>query len=105
VEDGVVGHRHCLSRLVIQVPRKAAQGNVTYGGCANGMPRNLFMPSDVVPINVPLSSVAVGDSEAISKLANIMGITAQRVKMDDLREPILGDENCLRRKSLQSHFK
>jgi hypothetical protein len=72
-------------------PRKAAQGNLTYGGCANGMPRKLFMPLDVVPINVPLSSVTVG--EAISRLANAMGITAQRVRKDDLREAILADEN------------
>jgi hypothetical protein len=84
-------------------PRKGAQGNITYGGCANGMPRNLFMPSDVVPINAPLSSVTV--EEAISKLANTVGITAQRVKKDDLRELILADEYCLRRKSWQRHFK
>jgi hypothetical protein len=51
------------------------------------MPRNLFMPSDVVPIKTPQSSVTVG--EAISRLANAMGITAQRAKRDNLRGAIL----------------
>jgi hypothetical protein len=70
--------------------RKAAQGNLTYGGCANGMPRKLFMPLNVVPINDPLSSVTVGG--ATSRLANTMGTKAQRVRKDDLREAILADE-------------
>jgi hypothetical protein len=70
--------------------RKAAQGNLTYGGCANGMPRKLFMPLDVVPINDPLSSVTVG--EATPRLANTTGITAQRVRKDDLMEAIFADE-------------
>jgi hypothetical protein len=43
--------------------------------------------------NAPLSSVTVG--EAISSLASAMGITEQRIKKDDLREPILADENYL----------
>jgi hypothetical protein len=54
------------------------------------MPRNLFMALDVVPVNTPLSSVTVG--EAISRLANAMGITAQRAKRDsNLEEAILAE--------------
>ena len=64
----------------------------THGGCAYGMPRNLFTPLDVEPINVPLSSVTA--VEGVVGLANTVETTAHRVKRlgDALRNLILGDE-------------
>jgi hypothetical protein len=56
------------------------------------MPRNLFIPLDVEPINVPLSSVTV--IEGIVLLANTVETTAHKIKRGYLRSPILGDENC-----------
>jgi hypothetical protein len=63
------------------------QGEATHGGFANGMPRNLFIPLDVEPINDPLSSVTV-----VVGSANTVETTAHRVKREALRNLILGDE-------------
>lgn len=43
-----------------RVSQEAKPKSITHGGCAKGIPRNLFVPLAVVPMNVPLSSVTIG---------------------------------------------
>jgi hypothetical protein len=64
---------------------------VTHGGWANGMPRNLFKPLDVVPINVPLSSMTV--VVRIVGIAKTAEIPAQKLRRHAWRKPMPADEN------------
>ena len=54
------------------------------------MPRNMLMPLDVVPINIPLSSLTV--VVPFIAIAEMVEVTPQRATRDAWRKPIL--DNC-----------
>ena len=54
--------------------------SITDGGCAKGMPRNVFTPPFDVPINVPLSSVTMGGVAYVVGAAKTVAVAAQTVK-------------------------
>jgi hypothetical protein len=54
--------------------------SATDGGCAKGMPRNVFTPSFDVPMNVPSSSVTMVGVEYVARAAKTEAVAAQRAK-------------------------
>jgi len=60
--------------------------STTDGGFAKGMPRNLFTPSAVVPMNLPLSSVTIGGVAYIVGAAKTVAVAAQMAISDARRK-------------------
>ena len=67
--------------------------STTDGGCAKGMPRNLFVPFAPVPVNRPLSSVTVGAVGGIGVyVAKTVPAAAQIATSDTRREGMIARE-------------
>ena len=57
--------------------------STTDGGCAKGMPRNLFTPPAVAPKKVPSSSVTIGPPGCAAKT---VAVAAQMITSDAQRK-------------------
>jgi len=80
--------------------------STTDGGFAKGMPRNLFTPSAIVPMNLPLSSVTIGGMAYIVGAAKTVAVAAQMATRDARRKAMTsrdGDWRVPRGTSRQHH--
>ena len=67
--------------------------STTDGGCAKGMPRNLFVPFAVVPVNRPLSSVTLGAVGGVGvKVAKTVVAAVHIATSDTRREGMIARE-------------
>ena len=60
--------------------------STTDGGCAKGIPRNLFVPLTVVPMNVPPSSVTIGLITSVEGAAKTVAVSTQTATSDARRK-------------------
>jgi hypothetical protein len=81
----------------IQGGQRGEAKSTTDGGCAKGIPRNLFVPLAVVPVNRPLSSETIGPVAGVGEeAAKTVAAAAQIVISDTRRKPMGTKEDDLR---------
>ena len=64
--DGNADRQLCQFGGSVRENGKLNRKSSTDGGRANGMPRKLFVPLAVIPMNVPLSRVTSGQVQVLS---------------------------------------
>ena len=73
--------------------QRAELTSATNGGCAKGMPRNMFTPSFDVPMNVPLSSVTMEGVSLDVGEARTVAVAAPRAKSFAQRKAMATRDN------------